>query len=47
MDDLAQHVKVVSNPNRLAVLEAKRGRALNMTAMVKKRQLGHSMVSKQ
>ena len=43
---LAEYFKVFSEPNRLAVLEALRGGALNVTAVVEKTGLSQALVSK-
>ena len=43
---LADYFKVFSEPNRLAVLEALRGGALNVTAVVGKTGLSQALVSK-
>ncbi|MFM7551150.1 MAG: ArsR/SmtB family transcription factor [Cyanobacteriota bacterium] len=43
---LADYFKVFSEPNRLAVLEALRGGALNVTAVVEKTGLSQALVSK-
>ena len=46
MELLAEYFKVFSEPNRLAVLEALRGGALNVTAVVEKTELSQALVSK-
>jgi DNA-binding transcriptional ArsR family regulator len=46
MEALADYFKVLSEPNRLAVLEALRGGALNVTAVVDKTGLSQALVSK-
>jgi DNA-binding transcriptional ArsR family regulator len=46
MEALAEYLKVFSEPNRLAVLEALRGGALNVTAVVEKTGLSQALVSK-
>ncbi|HGY5538077.1 MAG: metalloregulator ArsR/SmtB family transcription factor [Prochlorococcaceae cyanobacterium ETNP18_MAG_17] len=46
MELLAEYFKVFSEPNRLAVLEALRGGALNVTAVVEKTDLSQALVSK-
>ncbi|MFM7238390.1 MAG: ArsR/SmtB family transcription factor [Cyanobium sp.] len=46
MEALADYFKVFSEPNRLAVLEALRGGALNVTAVVEKTGLSQALVSK-
>ncbi|MFM7676160.1 MAG: ArsR/SmtB family transcription factor [Synechococcus sp.] len=46
MDALAEYFKVLSEPNRLAVLEALRGGSLNVTAVVEKTGLSQALVSK-
>ena len=46
MEHLAEYFKVFSEPNRLAVLEALRGGALNVTAVVERTGLSQALVSK-
>jgi DNA-binding transcriptional ArsR family regulator len=46
MEALAEYLKVFSEPNRMAVLEALRGGALNVTAVVEKTGLSQALVSK-
>ena len=46
MELLAEYFKVFSEPNRLAVLEALRAGALNVTAVVEKTDLSQALVSK-
>jgi DNA-binding transcriptional ArsR family regulator len=46
MELLAEYFKVFSEPNRLAVLEALRAGALNVTAVVEKTELSQALVSK-
>jgi DNA-binding transcriptional ArsR family regulator len=46
MDALAEYLKVFSEPNRLAVLEALRPGPLNVTAVVEKTGLSQALVSK-
>lgn len=46
MEHLAEYLKVFSEPNRLAVLEALRGGALNVTAVVERTGLSQALVSK-
>jgi DNA-binding transcriptional ArsR family regulator len=46
MEALAEYLKVFSEPNRLAVLEALRGGSLNVTAVVDKTGLSQALVSK-
>ena len=46
MEHLADYFKVFSEPNRLAVLEALRHGALNVTAVVEKTGLSQALVSK-
>ncbi|MCS5705639.1 metalloregulator ArsR/SmtB family transcription factor [Synechococcus sp. FGCU-3] len=43
---LAEYFKVFSEPNRLSVLDALRGGALNVTAVVEKTGLSQALVSK-
>ena len=43
---LAEYFKVFSEPNRLAVLDALRGGALNVTAVVERTGLSQALVSK-
>jgi DNA-binding transcriptional ArsR family regulator len=46
MEALAEYLKVFSEPNRLAVLEALRHGPLNVTAVVEKTGLSQALVSK-
>jgi DNA-binding transcriptional ArsR family regulator len=46
MEALADYFKVFSEPNRLAVLDALRGGALNVTAVVERTGLSQALVSK-
>ena len=46
MEHLAEYFKVFSEPNRLAVLEALSGGALNVTAVVERTGLSQALVSK-
>jgi DNA-binding transcriptional ArsR family regulator len=46
MEALADYFKVFSEPNRLAVLDALRGGALNVTAVVECTGLSQALVSK-
>ena len=46
MEHLAEYFKVFSEPNRLAVLEALRDSALNVTAVVERTGLSQALVSK-
>jgi DNA-binding transcriptional ArsR family regulator len=46
MDALAEYFKVVSEPNRLAVLDTLRGCPLNVTAVVEETGLTRALVSK-
>ena len=46
MEHLAEYLKVFSEPNRLAVLEALRHGPLNVTAVVEKTGLSQALVSK-
>jgi DNA-binding transcriptional ArsR family regulator len=46
MEALAEYLKVFSEPNRLAVLEALRQGQLNVTAVVEKTGLSQALVSK-
>lgn len=46
MEHLAEYFKVFSEPNRLAVLEALRDGALNVTAVVERTSLSQALVSK-
>ena len=46
MEHLAEYFKVFSEPNRLAVLEALRDGALNVTAVVDRTGLSQALVSK-
>lgn len=46
MDALAEYLKVFSEPNRLAVLDALRGGPLNVTAVVEATGLSQALVSK-
>jgi DNA-binding transcriptional ArsR family regulator len=46
MEALAEYLKVFSEPNRLAVLDALRGGALNVTAVVERTGLSQALVSK-
>ncbi|MGB7565751.1 MAG: metalloregulator ArsR/SmtB family transcription factor [Prochlorococcaceae cyanobacterium] len=46
MEALADYFKVFSEPNRLAVLEALRGGAINVTAVVERTGLSQALVSK-
>ncbi|MBM5816221.1 MAG: winged helix-turn-helix transcriptional regulator [Cyanobacteria bacterium K_Offshore_surface_m2_239] len=46
MEHLAEYFKVFSEPNRLAVLVALRGGALNVTAVVERTGLSQALVSK-
>jgi DNA-binding transcriptional ArsR family regulator len=46
MEHLAEYFKVFSEPNRLAVLEALRDGALNVTAVVERTSMSQALVSK-
>lgn len=46
MEALADYFKVFSEPNRLSVLDALRGGALNVTAVVERTGLSQALVSK-
>jgi len=46
MDALAEYLKVFSEPNRLAVLDALRQGPLNVTAVVERTGLSQALVSK-
>jgi DNA-binding transcriptional ArsR family regulator len=46
MEALAEYLKVFSEPNRLAVLEALRDGPLNVSAVVDKTRLSQALVSK-
>jgi DNA-binding transcriptional ArsR family regulator len=46
MERLAEYFKVLSEPNRLSVLEVLKGGELNVTAVVEKTGLSQALVSK-